>query len=90
MNTTHLKKDLTDLAKKNLSKVPVEFIVGAALGGGVFLFATRKSSVKAARIIVKAAKLAAPYVITAIVEKFALDKTDKKNRVIEDAEVVKE
>ena len=90
MNTTHLKKDLTDLAKKNLSKVPVEFIVGAALGGGLFLLTRRKSNVKAVKMITKAAKLAAPYVITAFVEKFALDNADKKNRVIEDAEVVKE
>ncbi|MFV0391575.1 MAG: hypothetical protein ACK5KP_06815 [Paludibacteraceae bacterium] len=73
--------------KNKVSKLPVGFIVGVAAGGGLLLYATRNRGSKTTNAITNLAKLAAPYVIIAILDKFADSYDQKQDRVIEDVEL---
>lgn len=81
------RKEVVRNLKSKASKLPLEFIVGAGVGGGLLLYAMRHRGSKSVNAITNLAKLAAPYVIIAILDKFVDSYDQKQARVIEDIEL---
>lgn len=70
------EKDTTTRAvvqtlKAKAARLPLGFMLGAVVGGGLYLYATRNRRTRAVRAITDIARLAAPYVIVAILERVA-------------------
>lgn len=80
------KKQAIQAFKKKAPKLPVGFIVGAVIGGGLFLYASKNRGTKTVNAITNVAKLAAPYVIIAILDRMVDSYETQKGRVIEEAE----
>lgn len=80
------KKEAIQKLKKKASKLPLGFIVGAAIGGGLFLYSTRNKGSKTVNAVTNVAKLVAPYVIIAILDKMVENYEVNRNTPIEDAE----
>ncbi len=80
------KNEAIQKLKKKASKLPLGFIVGAAIGGGLFLYSTRNRGSKTVNAVTNVAKLVAPYVIIAILDKMVENYEVNRNTPIEDAE----
>ena len=80
------KNETIQKLKKKASKLPLGFIVGAAIGGGLFLYSTRNRGSKTVNAVTNVAKLVAPYVIIAILDKMVENYEVNRNTPIEDAE----
>ena len=80
------KNEAIQRLKKKASKLPLGFIVGAAIGGGLFLYSTRNRGSKTVNAVTNVAKLVAPYVIIAILDKMVENYEVNRNTPIEDAE----
>ena len=80
------KKEAIQKLKKKASKLPLGFIVGAVIGGGLFLYSTRNRGSKTVNAVTNVAKLVAPYVIIAILDKMVENYEVNRNTPIEDAE----
>lgn len=80
------KNEAIQKLKKKASKLPLGFIVGAAIGGGLFLYSTRNKGSKTVNAVTNVAKLVAPYVIIAILDKMVENYEVNRNTPIEDAE----
>ncbi len=67
------KREIIQTLKEHVSKLPIEFVVGAVLGGGLFLLSNKKSKSKSksVRAVTTLAKTLAPIVIIAMLEKFS-------------------
>ena len=87
METEKDKKDkVIQVVKDKFSKLPLGFIIGAAIGGGLYLYATRSKGTKSVNAITNMAKLATPYVIIAMLDKLVDTYETSRNREIEEAE----
>ncbi len=82
------KKEIVDTLKKKASKLPLGFIIGAAVGGGLFLYSTRNRGSKTFNAFTNVAKLAAPYVIVAILDKVVENYEGNRRNEIEEVEAV--
>lgn len=80
------KNEAIQKLKKKASKLPLGFIVGAAIGGGFFLYSTRNRGSKTVNAVTNVAKLVAPYVIIAILDKMVENYEVNRNTPIEDVE----
>lgn len=80
------KNEAIQKLKKKASKLPLGFIVGAAIGGGLFLYSTKNRGSKTVNAVTNVAKLVAPYVIIAILDKMVENYEVNRNTPIEDAE----
>lgn len=80
------KNEAIQKLKKKASKLPLGFIVGAVIGGGLFLYSTRNRGSKTVNAVTNVAKLVAPYVIIAILDKMVENYEVNRNTPIEDAE----
>ena len=80
------KNETIQKLKKKASKLPLGFIVGAAIGGGLFLYSTKNRGSKTVNAVTNVAKLVAPYVIIAILDKMVENYEVNRNTPIEDAE----
>ena len=80
------KKEAIQKLKKKASKLPLGFIVGAVIGGGLFLYSTRNRGSKTVNAVTNVAKLVAPYVIIAILDKMVENYEVNRSTPIEDAE----
>lgn len=80
------KNEAIQKLKKKASKLPLGFIVGAAIGGGLFLYSTRNKGSKTVNAVTNVAKLVAPYVIIAILDKMVENYEVNRSTPIEDAE----
>lgn len=80
------KNEAIQKLKKKASKLPLGFIVGAAIGGGLFLYSTRNRGSKTVNAVTNVAKLVAPYVIIAILDKMVENYEVNRDTPIEDAE----
>ena len=80
------KNEAIQKLKKKASKLTLGFIVGAAIGGGLFLYSTRNRGSKTVNAVTNVAKLVAPYVIIAILDKMVENYEVNRNTPIEDAE----
>lgn len=80
------RKEVIRVLKNKASKLPIGFIVGAAIGGGLFLYSTRKKGTKSSNAITNLAKIVAPYVIIAILDKM-VDNYDNERSAINIEEV---
>ena len=80
------KNEAIQKLKKKASKLPLGFIVGAAIGGGLFLYSTRNRGSKTVNAVTNVAKLVAPYVIIAILDKMVENYEVNRNTPIEEAE----
>ena len=80
------KKEAIQKLKKKASKLPLGFIVGAVIGGGLFLYSTKNRGSKTVNAVTNVAKLVAPYVIIAILDKMVENYEVNRNTPIEDAE----
>lgn len=80
------KNEAIQKLKKKASKLPLGFIVGAAIGGGLFLYSTRNRGSKTVNAVTNVAKLVAPYVIIAILDKMVENYEVNRSTPIEDAE----
>ncbi len=80
MSDKNRKKEVLKLVREKIGKLPAGFIAGAAIGGALYFYSTKKTSKrgKETGAILKLAKLAAPYVIIAFLEKMA-DSYDKQS-----------
>ena len=82
------------VTKEKLTRLPIGFIVGAAIGGGLYLYATKKKRNKSGNFIINAAKIAAPFVITTILDRitdsYEAKLSEKENPVVEaeDVEII--
>ncbi len=87
METVETKKDkVLKIVKEKASKLPIGFIVGAAIGGGLYLYATKGKATKSVNAITNVAKLAAPYVIIAILDKIVDNYDSKRGNEVVDVE----
>ena len=82
----HKKEKVIQVVKEKFSRLPLGFIIGAAIGGGLYLYATKGKGTKSVNAITNVAKLAAPYVIIAILDKLVENYESNRNREIEEAE----
>lgn len=80
------KNEAIQKLKKKASKLPLGFIVGAVIGGGLFLYSTKNRGSKTVNAVTNVAKLVAPYVIIAILDKMVENYEVNRNTPIEDAE----
>lgn len=80
------KNEAIQKLKKKASKLPLGFIVGAAIGGGLFLYSTKNRGSKTVNAVTNVAKLVAPYVIIAILDKMVENYEVNRDTPIEDAE----
>ncbi|NLI72236.1 MAG: hypothetical protein GX361_05835 [Bacteroidales bacterium] len=80
------KKKAIQAFKKKAPKLPVSFIVGAVIGGGLFLYASRNKRTKTLNAVTNVAKLAAPYVIIAILDKMVDNYEAEKGNAVEETE----
>lgn len=80
------KNEAIQKLKKKASKLPLGFIVGAAIGGGLFLYSTRNKGSKAVNAVTNVAKLVAPYVIIAILDKVVENYEERKGSTVEEIE----
>lgn len=80
------KKEIINTLKKRASRLPIGFIVGAAIGGGLFLYSTRNRGSKTVNAVTNLAKLAAPYVIIAILDRVVENYEGRQGREIEEVE----
>ena len=88
METEKDKKDkVIQVVKEKFSRLPLGFIIGAAIGGGLYLYATKSRGSKSVNAITNVTKLAAPYVIIAILDKLVDSYETNRSREIEEAEV---
>lgn len=71
------KEHLRMLTSK-IADLPLGFILGAVAGGGLFLYSARRRGPKAVRVATGIAKLVAPYVIVAVLDRIA-KKNDSKS-----------
>ncbi len=64
------KAAILQTIKENAAKLPLEFIVGAAIGGGLFLLTAKRNKTKnkSLRVVSSIAKTVAPLVIISILE----------------------
>ena len=84
METEKDKKDkVIQVVKDKFSKLPLGFIIGAAIGGGLYLYATKSRGSKSVNAITNVAKLAAPYVIIAILNHLHHMLVDGKSHFID-------
>lgn len=81
------KREVIQVVKEKFSKLPLGFIIGAAIGGGLYLYSTKRVGAKSVSALTNLAKLAAPYVIIAILDKLVENYDEKQKRKIEDVEV---
>lgn len=65
------KKEVIQTIKKKAFRFPLGFIAGAAIGVGLFIYSNKNKGTKAVNTITNVAKLVAPYVIIAILDKIA-------------------
>lgn len=70
-------KEVVQTIQSNVSKLPIGFIIGAAIGGGLFLYSHKSSKKQSQSALTNFAKLAAPYVIIGILD-LIVDKYEKK------------
>ena len=66
------RKEVIRVLKSKASKLPIGFIVGAAIGGGLYFYSTKNRSSKSSKstnAITNMAKMVAPYVILAFLDK---------------------
>lgn len=63
-------QEVLRVVKQKASKLPLGFILGAVVGGGIYLYASRNVGAKSVKAITGVAKLAAPYVIITLLDKF--------------------
>lgn len=61
-------KEVVKTIQSNASKLPIGFIVGAAIGGGLFLYSNRSGGKQSKNALTNLAKLMAPYVIISILD----------------------
>ncbi len=80
------KEQVLKMVKEKASKLPLEFIVGAAIGGGLYYYASKSKVTKTTNVINNVAKLVAPYVIIAFLDKLADVYDERKERNIVDVE----
>ena len=80
------KNEAIQKLKKKASKLPLGFIVGAVIGGGLFLYSTKNRGSKTVNAVTNVAKLVAPYVIIAILDKMVENYGVNRNTPIEDVE----
>ena len=80
------KSEVIRVIKDKFSKLPFGFILGAAIGGGLYLYATKNKGTKRFNAITNVARLAAPYVIIAILDKLVDNYDANRSREIEDVE----
>ncbi len=89
METESKKVNAIRLVKEKFSRLPLGFIVGAAIGGGLYLYATKSRSTKGSKsvnAITNVARLAAPYVIIAFLDKLVDTYDASRSRETEDAD----
>lgn len=82
------KRETIETLKEKASKLPLGFIIGAAIGGGLFLYSTRNRGSKTVNAFTNLAKLAAPYVIVTILDKVVENYKDKQGYEIEETKVL--
>lgn len=87
METTENKKEkVLQIVKEKASRLPLGFIVGAAIGGGIYYYASKSKATKATSVINNLAKLAAPYVIIAFMDKMVDSYEKEKGREVVDVD----
>lgn len=87
METEKPQKDkVIQVVKEKFSRLPLGLIVGVAIGGGLYLYATKNKGTKSVNAITNVAKLAAPYVIIAFLDKLVENYDTNRGREIEDAD----
>ncbi len=84
--TVNKKEKVLKVVKEKASKLPLGFIVGAAIGGGLYIYASKSKATKATNVIINLAKLAAPYVIIAFLDKMVDAYDEGKVREVVDVE----
>lgn len=69
MLTKKTSENLVDIVVEKSSKLPIGFLVGAAIGGGLYWYATKQSNAQKIKVAKKIGKIVAPYVIVTLLDK---------------------